>query len=163
LAFSILPVLLAIHITMQCRIKQGFTTGNKLLFITCVLTPPILMGFKVGLLEILLGAWIVGAFCGPLIVRRSRLLLGLKRSVVVLVALVPTLVLYNATYGERAEWGVVFNDIIYRMLGVYSQQFAVLPAYVEQAGYVKGATIPILGGVIYGRTNISPDHGLCNF
>ncbi|GAB4140940.1 MAG: hypothetical protein Tsb009_10490 [Planctomycetaceae bacterium] len=62
-------------------------------------------------------------------------------------AFIPVLYMYKIYLGPMIEFGDLFSQLVYRIVGVYSESIAATVVYVEQRGLLGGATLPTVRGL----------------
>eukprot|EP00913_Durusdinium_trenchii_P023347 g21925.t1 len=63
-------------------------------------------------------------------------------------AFLPVLVMYKIYLGPTVGFGELLAQVVYRIVGVYSESIAAAVVYVEQRGALGGITLPTIRGLL---------------
>jgi hypothetical protein len=77
-------------------------------------------------------------------------------------AFIPVLYMYKIYLGPMIEFGDLFSQVVFRIVGVYSESIAAAVVYVERIGPLDGATLPTVRG-LFPHDRILLDTEMHNF
>ncbi|MCH8830305.1 MAG: hypothetical protein IID45_12075, partial [Planctomycetes bacterium] len=63
-------------------------------------------------------------------------------------AFLPVLLMYKIYLGPMVEFGDLLSQVVFRIVGVYSESMAAAVVYVEQNGTLGGASLPTIRGLL---------------
>lgn len=148
LGFLVFPALIA-ALTVAIASARGRIRLGDLLWIGCCLIPPLLLAEKSAILN--MSAVVFIAYCLHLGMRQRSLSSALNTKTVAIVALafLPTAVTYLIYFSTLSDnYLEVVNQFVFRIAGVYSQSLAATVGFVDAHGYLNGATLPNLKGLL---------------
>lgn len=153
LGFLVLPSILAAHALLVCSARKRFTPWYLVVIFVCFI-PTILLGEKSGILYLILVMII--AYSVKLSFKGNGLIdmVRLKYLFGIFAAFIPTIIIYQLYYSGLAKKFKISN-LIYRILGVYSESIALSVKWVDQNGHLSGLTLPTIKGLLkHDRFNI---------
>lgn len=155
LGFFVFPALIA-AITVAITSSRGILTGQSILLIILCMVPPLLLAEKAAILHMVVVLFVsYGLYLGDRGLPWARAL-QVKTVLALIVAFIPTVLVYLAYYNGPADSiQSTLDDFIFRIVGVYTEAMAASVLFVETHGFLNGVTMPNVKGLFsHERFNI---------
>jgi len=163
LGFATIPTLAAIYALGTKAASSERTLPVRWIVLGCLCLSA-LPGGKGNVLEfgiaLLIAYYLLSGWSSPKWTAVSFLSVGLRKKFAPLrfslkkalfylaIAFVPTLVMYSIYFGPSMGTGNILMQIVFRIVGVYSEAMAATVSFVEQHGLLEGSTLPTVRGLL---------------
>lgn len=146
LGFFVFPAIIAAQRVAMISARGAFKWTDALIILAC-LVPILLPAEKAAILQIAVVISI--AYTLHLGSRGRSLSSALNKKVVAIavIALIPTLAAYLIYYETGSDFAYLLDQILFRIVGAYSEALAATVRYTEMHGFLHGATFPLFKGL----------------
>ena len=148
MGFLVLPALAAAAAVLNAGIRGCWRISDATVIVLCAI-PPILLAEKAGILNysavIFIAYLLSRGFKGESI----GISVGLRIITLVAAVFIPTALIYRLYFSLPGDGlGLILNQLVFRIFGVYSEALAATVPFVEKFGFLHGTTVPNIKGLL---------------
>lgn len=148
IGFLVFPALAGAAAVFNAGLR-GFWRLTDAVAISLAAIPPLLLAEKAGVLNYGAVVFIAYFLSRGLKGGGIGVSLGLKVVILMVAAFLPTILIYSLYFSLPGDnFGVMVNQFIFRIFGVYSEALAATVPFVENFGFFHGKTFPNIKGLL---------------